>query len=70
MAAVSAEPDPEIAASPVPATTATKYKEPVIHPTNAVAKSIILFAIPPFSMIIPVKIKNGIAIIVNLSKPP
>ena len=70
IAAVSADPDPEIAARPVPATTATKYKEPVIQPTKAVAKSIILLAIPPFSIIIPVKIKNGIAIIVNLSKPP
>ena len=51
IAATSAEPEPEIAASPVAATTETISRLPTIQPTSAVARSTMRLEIPPASMI-------------------
>ena len=69
IAATSAEPEPEIAASPVAATTETISRLPTIQPTSAVARSTMRFDIPPASMIAPANTKNGIAMIVNELSP-
>ena len=69
IAATSADPDPEMAASPVAATTDTMSRLPTIHPTSAVAKSTIRREIPPASMIAPANTKNGIAMMVKELRP-
>ena len=68
-AATSAEPEPEMAASPVAATTDTMRRLPTIQPTSAVARSTMRREIPPASMIAPANTKNGIAMIVNELRP-
>ena len=69
IAATSAEPDPEIAASPVAATTETISRLPMIQPTIALAKSTMRREMPPASMMAPAKTKNGIAMMVNEFRP-
>ena len=69
MAATSAEPEPEIAARPVAATTETIRRLPTIHPTRAVAKSTMRREMPPTSMMAPAKMKKGIAMRVNELRP-
>jgi hypothetical protein len=69
IAAVDAAPDPETAAMPIPATVATSIRLPVIQPTSATEKSMMRRAMPPCSMMIPASTKNGMAMIVNESRP-
>ena len=47
IAATSADPEPEIAASAVDAKTETLNRLPIFHPTSAEAKSTIRREIPP-----------------------
>src|SRR5699024_399145 len=66
-AATVAGPDPEITAKNIEVITAAMAKPPVNLPTNTLAKSNNLLEIPPFPIISPAKIKNGIAIKAKLS---
>src|SRR3546814_18594107 len=52
-AAVSAEPDPEIAARPVPVTMATMHRLPVVKPTLAAARSTIRLPRPTTAIMEP-----------------
>jgi len=53
--------DPDNAPKNIEATATTAPKPPVIEPRKLAAKSTSLFAIPPKLMIVPARIKNGIA---------
>ena len=61
-AAVVATPEPEMAAKNMDVTTTTIPKPPVNEPTKALANRTNRVAIPPFSINVPAKMKNGIAI--------
>ncbi len=54
--------DPETAAKKVQAKTEAIASPPLICPTQATANLINLLATPPVDMIVPPKMKNGIAI--------
>ncbi len=54
--------DPETAAKKVQAKTEAMASPPLIWPTHATANLINLFATPPVDIIVPPKMKNGIAI--------
>src|SRR5699024_3066662 len=60
-ATASAAADPDTPAIPIFVTTETEAKPPGNDRTNESAKLIIRIATPPCSIILPIKIKNGIA---------
>ncbi len=69
MATTVATLDPETAANSAEAVTPAKPRPPGQCPTSEVVKSIIRLATPPCVRNVPARIKNGIAMIVKLSRP-
>ena len=65
-AATVAGPEPEIAAKKQATPTQTTISPPFIWPTQVCAKLIRRSEMPAFSMMVPPRIKNGIAISTNL----
>ena len=68
-AAAAATADPEIEPNIILASTLTCAKEPGKRPPNTLANSIKRNAIPPRFIILPARIKNGIASKEKLSRP-
>ena len=62
-------PEPDIAPKSILATTFVCAREPGILPVNIFAKLISFMAIPPLFIILPARIKNGIAIRLNTEIP-
>ena len=68
-AAASAVEEPEIPAKIMPTTTVTWAKPPLMWPTSVMASLIKRWVMPPSFMILPERIKNGIARRTKLSTP-
>ena len=69
MAEAAAAAEPLIAPKSILATTLTTAKPPGNRPTSTLAKSISRKAMPPLFMILPAKMKKGIASRAKLSNP-
>ena len=69
IAEAAATPEPEIAPNIMLAMQLVWAKEPGTLPTNRRAKFMSLSAIPPWFMILPARMKNGIAIKVKTEMP-